>query len=143
MRQESRFEPRIKSVVGATGLMQLMPETAAEVAAQVKLQKYQLENPDDNIRLGTWYLNSTHQTYQGNSMLAIASYNAGPGSVSQWLQTLNIQDADVFVETIPFDETQGYVKSVLENYWNYTRLYSPQVAKLIPSAPSVSQALSQ
>jgi soluble lytic murein transglycosylase len=133
MRQESRFEPQIKSVVGATGLMQLMPETAAEVASQVKLKKYSLENPNDNIRLGTWYLNSTHQTYQGNSMLAIASYNAGPGSVGKWLQTLNIQDADAFVETIPFDETQGYVKSVLENYWNYTRLYNPQVAKLLPS----------
>ncbi len=133
MRQESRFEPQIKSVVGATGLMQLMPETAAEVASQVKLKKYSLENPNDNIRLGTWYLNATHQTYQGNSMLAIASYNAGPGSVGKWLQTLNIQDADAFVETIPFDETQGYVKSVLENYWNYTRLYNPQVAKLLPS----------
>ena len=131
MRQESRFEPQIKSVVGATGLMQLMPETAAEVASQVKLKKYSLENPNDNIRLGTWYLNSTHQTYQGNSMLAIASYNAGTGSVGKWLQTLNTQDADAFVETIPFDETQGYVKSVLENYWNYTRLYNPQVAKLL------------
>jgi soluble lytic murein transglycosylase len=133
MRQESRFEPQIKSVVGATGLMQLMPETAAEVAAQVKLKKYKLEDPNDNIRLGTWYLNSTHQTYQGNSMLAIASYNAGTGSVAKWLQTLNTQDADAFVETIPFDETQGYVKSVLENYWNYARLYNSQVAKLLPT----------
>jgi soluble lytic murein transglycosylase len=132
MRQESRFETAIKSVVGATGLMQLMPETAAEVASQLKLKTYRLENPDDNIRLGTWYLNATHQTYQGNSMLAIASYNAGPGSVAQWLQTLNTRDADAFVETIPFDETQGYVKSVLENYWNYARLYSPQASKLLP-----------
>jgi soluble lytic murein transglycosylase len=133
MRQESRFEPQIKSVVGATGLMQLMPETAAEVATQLKLKKYNLEDPNDNIRLGTWYLNSTHQTYQGNSMLAIASYNAGPGSVTKWLQTLNIQDADAFGETIPFDETQGYVRSVLENYWNYARLYNPQIAKLLPT----------
>jgi soluble lytic murein transglycosylase len=132
MRQESRFETAIKSVVGATGLMQLMPETAAEVASQLKFKNYRLEHPDDNIRLGTWYLNSTHQTYQGNSMLAIASYNAGPGSVAQWLQTLNTQDADAFVETIPFNETQGYVKSVLENYWNYARLYNSQASKLLP-----------
>ncbi len=135
MRQESRFETDIKSGVGATGLMQLMPETAAEVASQLKFKPYRLENPNDNIRLGTWYLNSTHQTYQGNSMLAIASYNAGPGSVAKWLQTLNTQDADAFVETIPFDETQGYVKSVLENYWNYARLYSPQASQLL-SVPS-------
>jgi soluble lytic murein transglycosylase len=132
MRQESRFEPAIQSTVGATGLMQLMPETAAEVASQLKLKKYRLEDPKDNIRLGTWYLNSAHQTYQGNSMLAIASYNAGPGSITKWLQTLNTQDADVFVEKIPFDETQGYVKSVLENYWNYARLYNPQFSKLLP-----------
>ncbi|MGB8700253.1 MAG: transglycosylase SLT domain-containing protein, partial [Thermosynechococcaceae cyanobacterium] len=126
MRQESRFEVGIQSVAGATGLMQLMPETAAEVAAQLQLKTYRLDNPSDNIQLGTWYLGSTHDTYQNNSMLAIASYNAGPGSVADWLQTLNTQDADVFVETIPFDETQTYVKAVLENYWNYLRLYQSQ-----------------
>ncbi len=131
MRQESRFESAIQSSVGATGLMQLMPETAAEVASQLKLKTYRLADPSDNIRLGTWYLNSTHQNYQGNSMLAIASYNAGPGSVAKWLQTLDIRDADLFVETIPFDETQGYVKSVLENYWNYARLYNTQFSKAL------------
>jgi soluble lytic murein transglycosylase len=131
MRQESRFESTIQSSVGATGLMQLMPETAAEVASQLKLKTYRLKDPSDNIRLGTWYLNSTHQNYQGNSMLAIASYNAGPGSVAQWLQKLDIHDADLFVETIPFDETQGYVKSVLENYWNYARLYNTQFSKVL------------
>lgn len=133
MRQESRFESSIQSVAGATGLMQLMPETAAEVASQLKLKKYRLEDPSDNIQLGTWYLNSTHQTYQGNTMLAIASYNAGPGSIAKWLQTLNTQDADLFVEKIPFNETQDYVKSVLENYWNYARLYNTQFSKLLPT----------
>jgi soluble lytic murein transglycosylase len=134
MRQESRFEPAIESVTGAKGLMQLMPETAAEVAAQLKLKKYQLDQPNDNIRLGTWYLDSTHETFQGNSMLAIASYNAGPGNVSQWLKTLDNRDADVFVESIPFDETQHYVKAVLENYWNYVRLYGdPPTQGLLPT----------
>lgn len=126
MRQESRFTADIKSVVGATGLMQLMPETAQHVAAALKLKTYNLEQSSNNIRLGTWYLNSTHDTFQGNSMLAIASYNAGPGNVETWLKTLETRDADVFVETIPFDETQNYVKTVLGNYWNYLRLYSPQ-----------------
>jgi soluble lytic murein transglycosylase len=59
-------------------------------------------------------------------MLAIASYNAGPGNVAEWLQTLDTRDTDRFIETIPFDETRTYVKAVLENYWNYLRLYSPQ-----------------
>ena len=126
MRQESRFDPAIKSVAGATGLMQLMPETAENIAAQLKLTAYRLDQPSDNIRLGTWYLNSTHRTYQDNSMLAIASYNAGPGNVAEWLQTLDTRDTDRFIETIPFDETRTYVKAVLENYWNYLRLYSPQ-----------------
>jgi soluble lytic murein transglycosylase len=68
-------------------------------------------------------------------MLAIASYNAGPGNVDEWLKTLDTRDADMFVETIPFDETQTYVKSVLENYWNYLRLYNPQL-QTITSAHS-------
>jgi soluble lytic murein transglycosylase len=127
MRQESRFTVDIKSVAGATGLMQLMPDTAKGVANTLKLKTYRLDQASDNIRLGTWYLNSTHDTFQGNSMLAIASYNAGPGNVDEWLKTLDTRDADIFVETIPFDETQTYVKSVLENYWNYLRLYNPQL----------------
>jgi soluble lytic murein transglycosylase len=130
MRQESRFTSDIQSVAGATGLMQLMPDTAKEVAAALKLKAYRLDQPSDNIQLGTWYLNSTHDTFQGNSMLAIASYNAGPGNVDEWLKTLDTRDADRFVETIPFDETQNYVKTVLENYWNYLRLYSPPFQKL-------------
>jgi soluble lytic murein transglycosylase len=135
MRQESRFTVDIKSVVGATGLMQLMPDTAKGVADTLKLKTYRLDQASDNIRLGTWYLNSTHDTFQGNSMLAIASYNAGPGNVDEWLKTLDTHDADMFVETIPFDETQTYVKSVLENYWNYLRLYNPQL-QTITSAHS-------
>lgn len=126
IRQESRFQPAIRSVAGAMGLMQLMPETAAEVAAQVPLKAFDLKNPNDNIHLGTRYLSSTFSIYQDNAMLAIASYNAGPGAVAGWLKTLNTSDADIFIETIPFDETQNYVKFVLENYWNYVRLYGPQ-----------------
>jgi soluble lytic murein transglycosylase len=129
MRQESRFQPKIRSIAGATGLMQLMPETAAQVAAGLKLKIYDLEKPSDNIRLGTWYLNSTHQTYQDNSLLAIASYNAGPGNVAQWLKELDISDSDQFIESIPFPETRDYVKSVIGNYWNYLRLYNSEIAK--------------
>lgn len=124
IRQESRFMPEIKSKVGATGLMQVMPETASWVAERISLKKYQLNNPNDNINLGTWYLDYTHQEYKNNSMLAVASYNAGPGKVSEWLQKYNLKDPDDFVEAIPFPETKGYVKSVFENYWNYLRLYT-------------------
>ena len=134
IRQESRFEPKIKSVVGATGLMQIMPETASEIASQIKVKNYKLENVDDNIKFGTWYLDSTHKIYQGNSMLAVASYNAGPGAVSEWLSQSKTQDTDEFVESIRYDETKGYVKSVFANYWNYMRLYNPEISKQVAQA---------
>lgn len=133
IRQESRFESKIQSSVGATGLMQVMPETATYIASNIKLKEFKLDNPEDNIKLGTWYLDHTHAEYNGNSMLAVASYNAGPGAVSGWL-TKAISDEDEFVEAIPFDETQGYVKSVFENYWNYMRLYNPEIAQKVAQA---------
>ncbi|MEH2346462.1 MAG: transglycosylase SLT domain-containing protein [Nostoc sp.] len=133
MRQESRFEPKIKSVADATGLMQLLPSTAKWIAPQIKVdfKTINLENPNDNIMLGTWYLDHTHQQYNNNSLLAIASYNAGPGNVSKWLQTLTTQDPDEFVEQIPFDETKNYVRQVFGNYWNYLRLYNPEISGVV------------
>jgi len=131
IRQESRFMPSIRSGVGATGLMQVMPETGDWIAKQIKLKNYSLENVDDNIKLGTWYLDHTHDEYKNNSMLAVASYNAGPGAVGDWLQRFGFNDPDAFVDQIPYDETRGYVKSVFENYWNYLRIYNPEINQLI------------
>ena len=129
IRQDSRFIPDIKSVVGATGLMQVMPETGEWIADQLNLSEYELKNPNDNIKLGTWYLDFTHWQYNDNSLLAVASYNAGPGNVSQWVNRFDLRDPDEFVERIPFGETKGYVKAVFGNYWNYLRLYNPQTSQ--------------
>jgi soluble lytic murein transglycosylase len=133
MRQESRFQPKVKSTAGATGLMQVLPSTAKWIAPQIKMdaQKIDLENESENIMYGTWYLDHTHEQYQNNSLLAIASYNAGPGNVSKWLQTLSKDDPDEFVEAIPFDETKNYVRQVFGNYWNYLRLYNPEVSAIV------------
>ncbi len=139
IRQESRFMPKIKSAVGATGLMQVMPETATWVADKINLKKYSLENVDDNIKLGTWYLGHTHDEYKNNSMLAVASYNAGPNAVADWLKRFSFSDPDAFADKIPFPETKGYVKSVFENYWNYLRIYNPEVSKLIADNYAASQ----
>jgi soluble lytic murein transglycosylase len=133
MRKESTFEPNINSHVGAVGLMQVIPETADWVAQQIKFKDYNLLNPEDNIKIGTWYLAHNHDRYQNNSLLAIASYNAGTGNVSSWLSQYNIDDPDSFVESIPFPETKDYVEGVFSNYWNYLRLYSPEVKKLVNS----------
>ena len=139
IRQESRFMPQIKSVVGATGLMQVMPETGAWVAEKIGLKKYSLDNVDDNVKLGTWYLDHTHDEYKNNSMLAVASYNAGPNAVADWLKRFDFSDPDAFAEKIPFPETKGYVKSVFENYWNYLRIYNPEVNQLMTEHYAASQ----
>jgi len=128
MRQESAFEPAIASVAGARGLMQVMPATGEWVAAQIGLEDYALDRPADSINIGTWYLQHVHDQYGDNSMLAVASYNAGPGNVANWVRRFDPSDPDVFVADIPFPETQGYVESVFGNYWNYLRLYDPAVA---------------
>jgi soluble lytic murein transglycosylase len=142
IRQESRFEPQIKSVVGAAGLMQVMPETGEFIAGKINVKNYSLTNPEDSIKFGTWYLGHTHDEYSGNSMLAVASYNAGPGAVSEWLTSSKSRDPDEFVEVIPYEETRGYVKSVFGNYWNYLRLYNPEIAQQVsqvsPEQPKIA-----
>ncbi len=140
IRQESRFMPKIRSDAGAVGLMQVMPDTAAYIASNIKLKTYKLDTPEDSIKLGTWYLDHTHAEFNGNSMLAVASYNAGPGAVGDWVSTKAGQDADAFVEAIPFDETQGYVKSVFGNYWNYMRLYNPEVSQKVAQVSKIHAA---
>ncbi|ERN41568.1 soluble lytic murein transglycosylase [Rubidibacter lacunae KORDI 51-2] len=129
IRQESAFEADIASSAGAQGLMQIIPSTGKWVADKIDLKTYSLSDPEDNIRLGTWYLRYTHREYDDRSVLAVASYNAGPGNVAKWVRRYGYNDPDVFVENIPFSETKGYVESVLGNYWNYLRLYDPTVAQ--------------
>lgn len=130
IRQESRFEPEIRSSAGALGLMQVMPATGKSAAKNIKLANYSLTNPEDNINIGTYYLDFTHRKYNNNSMLAVASYNAGPNAVAKWVSRYGLEDADEFVEKIPYRETKGYVESVFENYWNYMLIYNPEVGKL-------------
>ncbi|MEB3359695.1 MAG: transglycosylase SLT domain-containing protein [Synechococcales bacterium] len=145
MRQESRFEPKIKSVAGATGLMQIMPATGQWIAQQTDISGYDLTDPDDNIKMGTWYLDYTHSEYGDNSLFAVASYNAGPGNVADWIRRFSTADPDEFVEQIPFPETKGYVEAVFENYWNYLRLYDPQVseqlAQISPKHAQIHQGM--
>ncbi|WP_019505192.1 transglycosylase SLT domain-containing protein [Pleurocapsa sp. PCC 7319] len=130
IRQESRFEPEIESSAGALGLMQVIPPTAKTSAKNIGLSSYSLTNPEDNVNIGTYYLDFTHKKYGNNSMLAVASYNAGPNAVAKWVSRYGLQDADEFVEKIPYRETKGYVESVFENYWNYMLVYNPEVGKL-------------
>ena len=123
MRAESAFLPTAKSPVGARGLMQLMPETAAAVLHEKKIDPERLYDPELNIRLGTRHLKDLLDQYNGDRIAVIASYNAGAHNVNRWRKTFGSLAADEFVESIPFGETRDYVKKVLATAALYQRLY--------------------
>lgn len=115
-RQESGFMDDARSHAGATGLMQVMPATARETARRlgIKLKSnHQILDPALNIQLGTAYLSQVHRQFGQNRILATAAYNAGPQRVRQWLRDTKELDFDVWVESLPFDETRQYVQNVL------------------------------
>lgn len=115
-RQESAFTPDARSHAGATGLMQLMPATAKETARKAKIRyrgSQQLIDPELNLKLGSSYLARLSRRYEGNRILASAAYNAGPHRVNGWLKLRSDLPADIWIETIPFDETRNYVQNVL------------------------------
>lgn len=126
IRNESKFMPQARSPKGAVGLMQLMPETANWVAAQTKQPDFNerdLEIPEVNIRLGTWYLAELKDEFGDNEVLTLAAYNGGRGNVKNWMKqngwTLAFQD----IEQIPFKETREYVRKVLRDKVRYQELY--------------------
>ena len=127
IRQESRFKKKISSSAGAIGLMQLMPSTARSVARKIKLKsinKKSLTIPSINVKLGSEYLKILFSQFNESSLLTVASYNAGPSRSKKWKKSL-IKEVSgaAFTESIPFDETRDYVKSVLSGTVMYSRLY--------------------
>jgi len=120
-RQESRFSPTVQSAVGAVGLLQLMPDTAAELAGR-PLSLAQLQEPARNTQLGARYLAQLLEQWRGNPFLTVASYNAGPGAVQSWLGAGAAdlgREPELWVEAIPYPETRLYTKKVLGNLWSY------------------------
>jgi soluble lytic murein transglycosylase len=117
-KQESRFTPTVHSAAGAVGLMQLMPATAAELAGG-PVSTAELERPERNAALGGLYLKGQLQQWQGDPLPAVASYNAGPGAVADWVNARLRSAPELWVEAIPFPETRIYVKKVLGNAWSY------------------------
>lgn len=121
IRQESAFNPTAKSSVGARGLMQLMPSTAKRLVSYKR--KDELFNPDLNIKGGTMYLKKLLNNFDGNIVLALSSYNAGPNKVKRWMNGIFSSNDPIFmIEEIPYRETKLYVKLIYRNLFFYSLL---------------------
>ncbi len=140
MRRESAFRPEVMSMADARGLMQIIPKTAnaiAEKLAEPVPAPADLFSPERNIRYGAWYLSRLMERF-GHPVLAAAAYNAGPSSAAKWAQERGTLPLDLFVETIPFRETRGYVKQVVADLFLYHAFYgdgagAPQLQLVVPA----------
>ncbi len=125
IREESQYDWRAVSRVGAIGLMQVMPGTANNVAQRLGLPavgREDLFDQETNIRIGVHYVEQLLEQFSGNVAYTIASYNAGPIAVGNWIALHRGRSQDEFVELIPYQETRQYVKRVLRSYREYARL---------------------
>ncbi|WP_282023036.1 lytic transglycosylase domain-containing protein [Commensalibacter papalotli (ex Botero et al. 2024)] len=138
MRQESSFDPKIVSPSNAYGLMQLLPSTAKEIAVQIGLPAKMgnpgnLIVPENNIKLGTAYLNKLMTRFNNVIPYTVAGYNGGPNRVQKWIvqygDPANGSDAQNqlidWIEQIPYTETRNYVQRVIEN----TIIYQTSINK--------------
>jgi soluble lytic murein transglycosylase len=135
MRQESEFDTTVTSRSDARGLMQLLPSTARHVVNRqnVDANPDDLYNPDNNVRMGVAYIENMLENFDGCLPMAIASYNAGPGRVREWLGKMGSprdMDSIDWVEMIPFNETRNYVQRVLEALQIYRAKFSGGTALL-------------
>lgn len=126
IRQESMFEARITSHVGARGLMQIMPATGREIAQQVGIEPWDAEvlyHPEINVHLGTRYLKEHLVEYDGSLPAVFSAYNAGPHRVERWSELPEYGSDELFTERIPYSETRNYVRILTRNHAVYEGLY--------------------
>jgi soluble lytic murein transglycosylase-like protein/TolA-binding protein len=126
MRQESAFNKKVVSSARAVGLMQILPTTAIKVARSLgepRPGNDDLKKPEVNIQLGVKYLSKMLDDFNDNVIFALASYNAGPTKVKQWMDIRSALTPLEFMESIPYKETRNYVKKVLRNFVIYKTLY--------------------
>ena len=134
VRQESCFNQRAESDMGAVGLMQIMPSTGRELAKalQYPFKKQLLKNPEYNLSLGKNYLLALIQKPAvGDNLMYIATaYNAGPGNLIKWKKKIGTDDPLLFLESIPSKETRSFVERIIVNYWIYRNLMNQPLASL-------------
>ncbi len=128
IKAESNFDKDAISNRNAIGLMQLMEETAKDVARKNDIEldteniKEELCDVNKNIQIGTCYLSTLIERYQ-NKEVALAAYNAGIGTVDGWIEKGIIRKDGTDIEKIPYKETNNYVRKILRDYKIYEDLY--------------------
>lgn len=129
---ESRFDAQARSARGAVGLMQVLPETAAQIAREtggVAFVPADLSDPRVNIRYGCYYLRTVLDMFGGERVAAIAAYNAGAGAVGEWEAAARAAGHDLRVADIPYAETRAYVRRVLEARSIYRQTYGDRLRR--------------
>lgn len=127
IKAESNFDPNAKSSKNAIGLMQLMETTAKDIIKKVDIQildekiQDELQNAEININLGTKYLSMLLERYQ-NIEIALTAYNAGIGTVDNWIEKGIIKSDGSDIEKIPYKETNNYVRKILRDYKIYKKI---------------------
>jgi len=131
IRQESLYRSDAVSSAGARGLMQMLPETARRTARNWKQpvpQTRQLFDPGTNVQLGAAHLRELVDRFDGQTIVALAGYNAGPGASTRWLPTHSIEP-DVWIENIPYNETRNYVQRILWHSLVFSWLHTGEPQK--------------
>jgi soluble lytic murein transglycosylase len=129
-RQESRFQPEAKSVAAARGMMQFIASTANEMAAELKLAKFEqddLYNADTALLFGSHYLANLFKLFPDQPQAVAGSYNGGADNLARWLARSRSNDPDRYVPEIGFSQTKDYVYKVMANFWTYQKLYDAQL----------------
>lgn len=136
MREESSFVAYARSHASAFGLMQLILPTAKGVAAGTGFgsDEGSLKTPEVSIELGTKLLGSLRKRH-GHDALAFGAYNGGSGAVNRWLKSRATDDLDLFVESIPYEETRNYIKRVLSSVAAYGYLYEREAFEAALALP--------
>lgn len=126
MREESHFDAKARSSSNALGLMQVMLPTASFIAEKKGFEApddFKLQNPTYNIAIGTAYFSYVLDVVNNVPMYATGGYNGGPNAVNSWREKFKTLDSDEFVESIPYPESQYYIKKVYRSRYNYSKIY--------------------